>query len=212
MEKEIEEIIRVLSGGGIGVMPTDTIYGLVAGAHDVQAVEKVYQLKGRAPQRPFLVLVAHIAQIEEFDIVLSEQQKNILTGIWTAESGYYAKVVDLQYAVVERSNRPISVVIPCMSDKYSYIHRGQNSIGFRLVAQQNEICHSMYVHEILKKTGPIIATSANISGQPFARTIEQARIYFGDACDFYVKKVHSLHAQPSVVASLNDDALTIVRA
>ena len=211
MEKEIENVIRILNNGGIGVMPTDTIYGLVACAHNARAVETAYQLKGRASERPFLVLVAYIAQIEEFDIVLTEKQKDILTGVWTAEQGYYAKAIDLQSGV-ERNRRPISVVIPCISNNYKHIHRGQNSIGFRLVAQQNEICHSMYVHEILKKVGPIIATSANISGQPFARTIEQARIYFGDACDFYVKKVHSLHTQPSVVASLNDDTLTIVRA
>lgn len=211
MKKEIEKIVNILCNGGVGVMPTDTIYGLVACAHNVQAVEKVYQLKGRASQRPFLVLVSCIAQIEEFGIVLTEKQKNILTKIWITEDEYYTKTIDLQ-SDIERDGRPISVVIPCSINKYKYIHRGQNSIGFRLVGQQEEICHSMYVHEILKKTGPIIATSANISGQPFARTIAQARMYFGDACDFYIRKTHKLHAQPSIVVSLSGERLTIVRA
>ena len=50
--------VRVLKGGGVIVFPTETLYGLGADALNNAAVEKVFQLKGRDPRSPILVLVA----------------------------------------------------------------------------------------------------------------------------------------------------------
>ena len=40
-----DELINILNGGGIGVLPTDTVYGLVARAADPAAIQKIYNTK-----------------------------------------------------------------------------------------------------------------------------------------------------------------------
>lgn len=52
-----------LKTGQIGVIRTDTLYGVVAAAHDVAAVERVYQVKGRTPSKSPIVLIASTAQL-----------------------------------------------------------------------------------------------------------------------------------------------------
>lgn len=50
--------ISILKSGGVAVIPTDTIYGLVAQAFDEKAVEKVYKIKNRATNKPPITLIA----------------------------------------------------------------------------------------------------------------------------------------------------------
>jgi len=45
-----EKAIELLKNGGVGVMPTDTVYGLVARAEDPEAVARMYALKRTGPQ------------------------------------------------------------------------------------------------------------------------------------------------------------------
>lgn len=57
-----------LRAGHIGVLRTDTLYGVVAPAYDAVAVERVYQAKGRTPSKSPIVLIAAIDQlIDEYD-------------------------------------------------------------------------------------------------------------------------------------------------
>lgn len=51
------ELIELLRNGGVAVVRTDTLYGLVASADDAQAVEKVYAIKGRDPNKSCIVLL-----------------------------------------------------------------------------------------------------------------------------------------------------------
>lgn len=53
-----QELISVLMHGGIAVIRTDTIYGIVARANDEAAVERVFAAKGRNPDKSCIVLVA----------------------------------------------------------------------------------------------------------------------------------------------------------
>ena len=45
LNKKQKEIIKILKNGGIGVIPTDTIYGLVGSAFSKIAVERIYKIK-----------------------------------------------------------------------------------------------------------------------------------------------------------------------
>ena len=47
---------RCMSVGGFGVMPSDTVYGLVCEDYDKQAVTRLYALKGRVPDKPAVVM------------------------------------------------------------------------------------------------------------------------------------------------------------
>ena len=136
-------------------MPTDTIYGLVGRAEDKRAVERIYKIKGRAPDKPCIILIGDVAQIEKFGIILSVPERNFFE---------------------QRQPRPTSVILDCENQLFEYLHRGTNTLAFRLPASEK-------LRALLLETGPLIAPSANIEGEPPARNITEAKRYFGDSVD-----------------------------
>jgi L-threonylcarbamoyladenylate synthase len=153
-----QPLVQKIKSGAIGVMPTDTIYGLVGGAFSQKAVARIYRLRRRPPNKPFIVLISSILDLRKFGIRLSKRQNYFLKKVWPG---------------------PVSVILSCPSKKFFYLHRGKNSIAFRLPKKK-------WLRRFLKKTGPVVAPSANIAGLPPAETITEAKKYFGDKVDFYL--------------------------
>lgn len=154
-----QNITAYIKKDGIGVIPTDTLYGIVGSAFSKKAVKRIYEVRKREKSKPFIVLISSINDLEKFGI--KNFQSLVLNKIWVKRSG------------------SISVILSCPSKKFEYLHRGTKSIAFRL-PQNKEL------QNLLKKTGPLVAPSANISGQPPAMTILQAKKYFGNQVDFYI--------------------------
>ncbi len=63
---DVERAAEVLQGGGVGVIPTDTVYGIAALASDEKAVARVLELKERSLDKP---LPVHVASIREANIL-----------------------------------------------------------------------------------------------------------------------------------------------
>lgn len=171
----------MLKCGNIGVIPTDTLYGLVASALDPVAVERVYRVRGRDEGKPCIALIGDVADLVTFgiDVVpLSE----MLGKFWPGK---------------------VSVVLPCADEKWQHLHRDTGTIAFRLP-------HVPELRALLRETGPIIAPSANPQGKPPAETIENAKSYFGDAVDFFVDG-GTLHGEPSTVVRFEEGKIVVVR-
>lgn len=151
------ELVKILQKGGIGVMPTDTIYGLVGSALKRKTVERIYKARKRDRSKPFIVLISSLGNLRKFGIKLSREHLRILNRLWPGA---------------------VSVIFPCPNKKFSYLHRGKNSIAFRLPKDK-------WLRRTLEKTGPLVAPSANIAGRPPAKTVTEARKYFGGEIDFY---------------------------
>jgi L-threonylcarbamoyladenylate synthase len=211
-EVQLTYVCDILLRSGVGVMPTDTIYGLVARAHDHDAVAKIYDLKNRNTERPFLVVISELAQINDFGIVLSDMQKDIAQIVWSSDKAMRGNILRSCNIAVDDHDRPISIVMKCDDKKYAYLHKGQRSIGFRLVKRDAENVHAHDLACVVNRVGPVIATSANISGQPFATSICEAQKYFGDRCDFYIEHVTQLYKKPSIVLAVQDEGVELVRS
>lgn len=153
-----EDIADILHRGGVGVIPTDTLYGLVASARDPDAVSRVYEMKRRNPEKPCVVIVADVDDIEEFGVVLSNELRERLSAYWPG---------------------PYSILLPTIDETFSYIHRGTGEIAFRVPDDEN-------LREFLRESGPLIAPSANTEGNAPAKSVSAARKYFGDEADFYI--------------------------
>ena len=65
IQEQIEKGISILKQGGIVAFPTDTVYGLGAGANNQQAVERVYRVKERPQNIALPLLLANVSQIGE---------------------------------------------------------------------------------------------------------------------------------------------------
>lgn len=164
---------RILKEGGIAVVPTDTLYGVCASAFSKPAVERVYELKGRDENKPFIVLISAVDDLKQFGVKLTLHQKAYLDEVWPG---------------------PVSVILPCPLKKLAYLHRGTNSLAFRLPKHKK-------LRDFLKKTGPLTAPSANPQGAEPAHTIKEAKNYFGNKVDVYIaggKKI----GKPSMLVSM----------
>lgn len=163
------------------MIPTDTIYGIVGSALLSKTVEEIYILRKRALDKPMVVLIAGIPDLEKFDIKLTSAQIDLLNRIWP---------------------NPVSVILSCPGEKFSYLHRGKKSLAFRM--PKNELLSSL-----LKESGPLAAPSANFEREKSSETVEEAKRYFGDKVSFYVDGGR-LKSKPSTVIQLYKDGTKIV--
>ncbi|MCK9597062.1 L-threonylcarbamoyladenylate synthase [Candidatus Pacearchaeota archaeon] len=172
--KEIGEDIKK---GLIGVIPTDTIYGIVCSAMNKKSVEKLYKIRKRDSNKPMIILISSIKDLNLFNIKID---KKIINKYWPGK---------------------VSIILPV--ENFEYLHRGKNSLAFRLPDNKNLI-------KVLKISGPIVAPSANTEGNEPAQTIEKAYNYFQDKIDFYVD-CGKLKSRPSKIISLINNKVEIVR-
>jgi L-threonylcarbamoyladenylate synthase len=176
------EAENILNNMGIGVIPTDTIYGIVGSALKPTVVEKIYEIRKRRKEKPMIVLISSINDLELFEIKLEEDIKRRLLQIWP---------------------NPVSIILPSDSEKFSYLHRGTNSIAFRIPDNSLLIA-------LLKKTGPLVAPSANLEGEDPSKTIDEAKKYFGDKVNFYIDG-GNLKSSYSTLVKLSGNNLEVLR-
>jgi L-threonylcarbamoyladenylate synthase len=176
------QISDILINDGVGVLPTDTLYGLVGRALSEKAVRRICRLKSRDDGKPFIILISSLGNLDLFNIKVSDGVKIMLEKCWPGK---------------------ISVVLPCDNEKLSYLHMGAKSLAFRIPGKENLI-------NLLKKTGPLVAPSANRSGGNSALTIEEAKKYFGEKVDFYVDEGR-LESLPSTLIRINDGKVEVLR-
>lgn len=165
-----------LKDGMVGVIPTDTIYGICASALDKKAVEKVYKLRKRNPKKPMIVLISSFDDLRRLSVRLDSRQKVFLKKSWPGK---------------------VSVVLKCRdkNKKLAYLHRGTKTLAFRLPKKRELL-------KILKISGPLIAPSANLEGQEPAKNINQAKKYFGGNIFYFGGK--TLSGKSSTLVDLTD--------
>jgi len=191
MKQNIANTIEILKKGGIVVMPTDTIYGIVASALDSLAVDNVYEIRKRAPEKPCIILIGDIEDLKKFGIILSEEQKTAVKKYWFTQSS------------VEGPGS-VSVILYCPEEKFTYLHRGTNTLAFRLPQNAD-------LQQLLKETGPLIAPSANTEGMSPAKNIAEAKKYFGEQVDLYVDGGEITGKASKIIELHKDGSVSILR-
>jgi L-threonylcarbamoyladenylate synthase len=71
-DKFDDNIIRLLKNGGVGLLPTDTIYGLSCRALDEHAVKRLRKIKSRDKSKPFIILISEIRQLNDLGIITTD--------------------------------------------------------------------------------------------------------------------------------------------
>ena len=143
---QLAEIELLLRDGGIVLLPTDTIYGLHALATDERAAARVAEIKGRDDTKPFVVLGASFAQLEEIGIDVRPEVRNALQAIWPA---------------------PLTAILPLRRPIPA--SRGTAALAVRVPALD-------WLRELVAGSGPLLSTSANRSGErPIADATNLAR-------------------------------------
>jgi len=179
------EAAEAVKSGGLAVIPTDTLYGIVASAGHPDAVERLYRVRGRDTKKPCIVLIPSLEGILEY---ISEdvfhQYEKIFRALWPG---------------------PVSMIVPVhdAESKRGHLHRGTDRIAFRVPDDEA-------LRAFLVQAGPVVAPSANPEGTKPAETIEEARRYFGDQAAVYVDG-GKRSGLPTTLLSLSKDAILTVR-
>lgn len=174
--KRAELPTEALLTGGVVVLRTDTLYGIVARADDRAAVERVYRLKQRDDHKPPIVLIADETML--FDPP-STAQRQALSEVWPGK---------------------VSVILSSPSAP-AWLTRGSGTVAYRLPADPS-------LRALLKKTGRLIAPSANLQSEKPAQDIQTAQRYFGDAVDVYVDEGAVDDETPSQLLQIFADGTT----
>jgi len=177
-----EDVAQALLAGKIGVIATDTLYGLVGSALNQETVERIYTVRRRDPRKPCIILISSTDELKRFGVETTPEMRQALNDVWPG---------------------PVSVILPCMSAEFEYLHRGAESLAFRFPNDKELLT-------LLRMTGPLIAPSANPEGLPPATTIATAQAYFGDHVDFY-NDGGVRNGAPSRLARIKGSELSFIR-
>ncbi len=132
----VSEAIRELELGKPVVFPTDTVYGLGALSSDIEAVNKIFEIKERSFSQSLPVLVADFDQANE--IAISDSIPEVVKKFWPG---------------------PLTVIVPQRPEMPIYVGSEKSTVGIRCPNHD-------FVRNIAKKVGPLAVTSANLSGVP----------------------------------------------
>lgn len=181
-EEALEQSVSVLNNGGIIVFPTDTVYGLAAKYNQKEAIQKIYQVKGRDQTKALAVLVANLEQIEIISPGLSENAKKLVNFFWPGA---------LTVVLEKRADLEAALSI-------------DNSIGIR-------IPDDIFVRRLSEQIGPLATTSANLSGQSNPTNIEEVINQIGDWVDLIVDGGECAGGIPSTVIDCRGEEIIILR-
>lgn len=159
IKQQVEKGISVLERGGVVAFPTDTVYGVGAGASLQSAVERVYQVKERPRSMALPLLLAHTSQ-------LSEIAEPVPPVAWLLARRFWPGALTIVL--------PQSIAVP------DIVTAGGDTVAVRIPA------HPVPVALVEGLGMPIVGTSANLSGQPSPLTADEVRAQLGDRVDLVI--------------------------
>lgn len=149
---------QALGTGRLVVLPTDTVYGVAADAFTPAAVQRLLDAKGRGRQSPPPVLIPNTATLDALAAEVVAPVRALAEAFWPG---------------------PLTVVL-----------RAQPSLSWDLGDTAGTVALRIPDHplalDILQETGPLAVSSANTTGDPAARTIDEARGMLGDTVEVYL--------------------------
>jgi L-threonylcarbamoyladenylate synthase len=139
----IDRAVEAIRAGLPVILPTDTVYGLCTTASSAPAVEALYRLKGRPGTQPTAILAGDVEALLESVPELPERiVRALLPG-------------------------PYTLVLPNPAQRFPWLNGERpEAIGVRVPGMPRDAA------EVLRRAGPVVATSANLAGGPDPRRLD----------------------------------------
>jgi L-threonylcarbamoyladenylate synthase len=172
-----------VKSGRLVVMPTDTVYGIGADAFDSQAVAALLAAKGRGRDMPVGVLVGSWHTIEGLVYYVTDSARELIRAFWPGA---------------------LSLVVEQAPSLQWDLGDARGTVMLRMPLQPVAL-------ELLRQTGPMAVSSANVSGRPPATTAAEARHQLGDLVDVYLDGGASAQQAASTILDLTGPSPRILR-
>jgi L-threonylcarbamoyladenylate synthase len=183
LARQVEAAGAALRRGGVVAYPTETFYGLGALASDGTAVERLARAKGRPDGKPLPLLGAGLAQLEAV-AYLTPLARRLGASFWPG---------------------PLTLVLEARPGLHPAITGGGTSVGVRVT--------SGAVAAALAEAagGALVATSANLAGQPPARSTTELDAELVARLDQVLDAGPAPGGLPSTVVAIDGERVVLVR-
>lgn len=180
-EDNIQKAISCIKNEEVVGIPTETVYGIGVDPLSQAAVDKIFNLKERDENKPLSILVHSFHDLIKLKIISKVPE-----------------IVELYWP------GPLTIIVESELNFADGVGtKNPNSIGVRV--PDNEL-----TLELLKKTGPLAVTSANISGQEDITNERDAEAVFGDKIGHYLQG-SALHGSGSTIVDFRDEEFKVIR-
>jgi L-threonylcarbamoyladenylate synthase len=158
-EQSLLEVAETVMSGGLIGYPTDTLYGLGCSLFHVSAVEMVARLKRRDPSLAVISLIPDAAQVYGLADDVSEVAERLMARFWPG---------------------PLSLIFRASPVVPKAVRGAGDTIALRV--PKDTLCERM----LDRIGGPVVSSSANLTGQRPAETAEEVARIFGNQLDLIV--------------------------
>lgn len=178
LKDNLEKILNLLQDDGMILFPTDTIWGIGCDACNPTAIERIYRLKNRDRSKPFVLLVDGVDMLKK----------------------YVDQVPPRIETLLAHHTRPLTVIYNKGKNLPDNAMAASGSVAIRLV--QDPFCKQL-IHAYNR---PLVATSANISEEPFPSNFGEisSDIIQGVDYVFQHRRDDRKQREPSVIVKYNE--------
>lgn len=169
--------------GELIVLPTDTVYGIGADAFNAKAVQSLLDAKGRGRSTPPPVLIGDASALDALAVDIPDVARTLTEKFWPG---------------------PLTLVLHAQPSLTWDLGETKGTVGLRIPASQEAIA-------LLKETGPMAVSSANLHGEPSATKAEQAFDYFGESVPVYLNAGESSVGVASTILDLTNAQNKVIR-
>ena len=78
----IDELVEIINNGNLAIVPTDTVYGIIADASNESAVNKVFEAKRRNYTKPLIIMISNMDMLYRYVDNLSDLELNLINRFW----------------------------------------------------------------------------------------------------------------------------------
>jgi L-threonylcarbamoyladenylate synthase len=182
--KQIEKGVEIIRKGGVVAFPTDTVYGLGAGAYIEPGIKKIFEIKQRPLEMSLPLLLSDVSQVHE---------------VATYVPAYAWRLIDRFLP------GGLTLVVYRTRIVKDIITSGGDTVAIRIPDHPVPLA-------LIKECGmPIVGTSANLSGVPNALTIDEVRTQIGDKVDLIIDGGPTPGGKESTVVDVTGELPVILR-
>ncbi len=181
----MEKLIETLKSGGTILYPTDTIWGIGCDATNVEAINKIFEIKKRDQNKSMIILVESEKRLQDL-----------------------VEVPEMAWEIMELSEKPVTLIYDSPKGLPKEILAEDGSIGIRLVKD-------LYLKKIISKlNSPLVSTSANFSGEKSPMKFSDISKEIVSAVDFVAEENQdkiSEFSGSSVIRLWKDGRIKVLR-
>jgi L-threonylcarbamoyladenylate synthase len=174
--------VDVLRNNGTVAFPTDTVYGLGAMAFQSEGIERLYTIKGRRNVRAIAVLLSETEDLKKATLDPSHDAIQLANRFWPG---------------------PLTLVVPRHPDLPDLLAPNQ-TIGVRVPDHPIAL-------KLLRQTGPLAVTSANLSGEKNTHTVNEVLAQLHERVHLILDGGKTPGGMPSTVVDLTTEEFKILR-